>query len=71
MLGKQPLGKIEIAGIMYNIINFMGDDGEDTTSDQASCLLLQNPEEARPEGVKQNYKAIRIKKGSMSVVLPQ
>jgi len=71
MLGKQPLGMVEIEGIIYNIISFMGDDGEDTTSDQASVLLLQKPEEARPAGTKQKYKAVRIKKGSVTVELRQ
>ena len=57
---------IEVKGIQYRIVSFLDEYAEETTNEAEACtLLLQKPEDRRPSGVPQAYKAIRIEKGSL------
>lgn len=59
--------EIEIQGVMYDIVAFLSEDGTETDKCEEACtLVLQRPEDARPQGIKQAYKAVRIVKGSLA-----
>lgn len=57
---------IEIDGIMW-IISLMLDENRERTDDpnEACHLIIQKPQDIRPEGTQQPFSAIEIMKGSL------
>lgn len=53
---------IEIDNEVFNLITFLDVDGETTTDHtEAHFVLVQRPEDARPEGVDQTYITYRVR----------
>ncbi len=57
---------LDIDGILYHIVSFLDIDGDKTDDHKKACtILLQRPEDIRPEGVQQKYLAYKIPEGSL------
>jgi len=62
----------DLNGTLYRIVYFLDINGDETDDYEKACtLLLQKPEDKRPEGVQQKYLGYKIPEGSLKVVSPQ